>query len=75
LVDDYIEECRQAGVRIIRADIWKAAKYKTRTEFERWERKDSRATKTAGRYIMRVLTEKPHLKEAVSKKPAPKKPD
>jgi hypothetical protein len=74
LVDDYIEECRQAGVRIIRVDIWKAAKYKTRSEFERWERNDSRATETAGRYIMRVLTEKPHLKEAVSKKPAQKKP-
>lgn len=75
LVDDYIAEGRRAGIRITRKDIWKKASYANRTEFERWERNDvTRRNHTANENITRVLTEKPHLKEAVSKKPAQNKP-
>jgi hypothetical protein len=62
-VDTYIEEVfSQKGKRITRTDIWKSARYKSRTEFERWERHDRRATKTANERFTRILTEKPHLK-------------
>jgi hypothetical protein len=62
-VSAYIEEAVQkTGKRIKRTDIWKAVGYKTRTEFERWERNDRRATKTAHQRFTRFLTEKPHLK-------------
>jgi hypothetical protein len=55
-VDVYIEKIlRETGRRITRTDIWKSAGYKSRTEFERWERNDSRATKTAQRNFTRVL--------------------
>jgi hypothetical protein len=62
-VDAYIAECRQAGVRITRKDVWKKAGYSTRSEFERWQRNDSRVNRTAGENITRVLTEKPHLRK------------
>lgn len=62
-VDAYIDEVfRRTGKRVTRTDIWKSARYKTRTEFERWERKDRRATKTAHERFTGILTEKPHLK-------------
>jgi hypothetical protein len=62
-VDAYIEEVFCAtGKRITRTDIWKSARYKSRTEFERWERFDKRATKTADQRFTRILSEKPHLK-------------
>jgi len=62
-VDGYIEEVlRLTGKRIIRTDIWKLARYQTRTEFERWERNDPRATHTANARFSRILSEKPHLK-------------
>jgi hypothetical protein len=62
-VDAYIEEVlSQKGKRITRTDIWKSARYKSRTEFERWERHDRRATKAANERFTRILTEKPHLK-------------
>jgi hypothetical protein len=62
-VDAYIAEARCLGIQITRTDIWKKAAYKTRTEFERWERNDRRATQTANKNITRVLTEKPHLRK------------
>jgi hypothetical protein len=62
-VDAYIEEVfDRMGKRITRTDIWKSARYKSRTEFERWERNDHRATKTAHQRFTRILSEKPHLK-------------
>ena len=62
-VDAYIEEVfSRTGKRITRTDIWKSARYKSRTEFERWERNDRRATKTADQRFTRILSEKPHLK-------------
>ncbi len=62
-VDAYIEEVyRQTGKRITRTDIWKSARYKSRTEFERWQRCDARATSAAHERFTRILAEKPHLK-------------
>jgi hypothetical protein len=56
-VDSYIQAVFQrTGKRITRAAIWKSAGYKTRTEFERWERGDSRATKAADRNFTRILS-------------------
>ena len=62
-VQNYIDEVlRQTGKRISMAEIWKKAGYRSRTEFERWKRKDPRATEAAGKNISRILQEKPHLK-------------
>jgi hypothetical protein len=63
-VDAYIEEVSsRTGKRITRTDIWKSARYKSRTEFERWERNDlEHPNKTANQRFTRILTEKPHLK-------------
>src|ERR1022692_495314 len=62
-VDAYIEECRKAGKRVTRTDIWKKAGYKSRTEFERWERNDpNRPNKSAHERFTGILAEKPHLK-------------
>jgi len=62
-VDAYIKEVlEKTGKRITRADIWKSARYKSRTEFERWQRNDPKATKSANERFTRLLKEKPHLK-------------
>jgi hypothetical protein len=63
-VEAYIKEVLdKKGKRITRTDIWKNAGYKTRTEFERWERDDPRnQNKTAGERFRAILFEKPHLK-------------
>ena len=63
-VDAYIEEVfSRTRKRITRTDIWKSARYKSRTEFERWERNDlEHPNKTAHQRFTRILTEKPHLK-------------
>ena len=63
-VDSYIEEVfRRTGRRITRTEIWKSARYKSRTEFERWERNDPKnPNKTAHERFTRILREKPHLK-------------
>jgi hypothetical protein len=64
MVNKYIEDVfRIKGKRITRTEIWKMAKYKSRTEFERWERNDPKnPNKAANERFMRILTEKPHLK-------------
>ncbi len=62
-INAYIEEVyRRKKKRITRTDIWRAAHYKTRADFERWERGDKRATITAHERFTRILSEKPHLK-------------
>jgi hypothetical protein len=63
-VDAYIEEVfSRTRKRITRTDIWKAAKYRSRTEFERWERNDpDRPNRAAHAAFTRILTDKPHLK-------------
>jgi len=64
MVGAYIEEVRtKKGKRITKKDIWTAAGYQTRTEFERWERQDSKhPNKAAHENFTRILREKPHLK-------------
>jgi len=65
MVEAYIQEVlNEKGERIMRKDIWAAAGYKTRTEFERWERQDpKRPNKAADNTFTRILCiEKPHLK-------------
>jgi hypothetical protein len=65
MVDAYIEEVRlKTKKRITRKDIWREAGYKARTEFERWERQDSkRRNQSAHERFTRILSvEKPHLK-------------
>ena len=64
-VDAYIEEVSKKK-RITRTDIWKSARYKTRTEFERWEsywyeKHGRKPNKTADERFTGILTEKPHL--------------
>jgi len=62
-VDAYIEEVYvKTDRRITRKDIWKAARYRTRSEFERWQRCDPKTTPSAHQRFMRVFTEKRHLK-------------
>jgi hypothetical protein len=63
-VEAYIAEVlRETGKRITRKDIWTRAGYKSRTEFERWERSDpKRRNKSAGERFTRILQDKPHLK-------------
>jgi len=63
-VDAYIAEVwRVKGRRIRRTDIWKHARYQSRTEFERWERNDLRhPNKAAHERFTRILEEKPHCK-------------
>jgi hypothetical protein len=53
----------QTGKRITRTDIWKSARYKNRTEFERWERQDARRpNRAAHERFTQILNEKPDLK-------------
>lgn len=63
-VNAYIDEVlKKTGKRITRTEIWKKAGYKSRTEFERWERDDRKnVNKTANERFTRLLSEKPHLK-------------
>lgn len=63
-VEAYIEEVRiKTGHNITKADIWKMARYKSRTEFERWERNDpKRPNRAANERFSKILSEKPHLK-------------
>ena len=65
MVNEYIKEVlRKTGKQLTRKDIWTKAGYKTRTEFERWERQDpKRSNKAAAERFTRLLNvEKPHLK-------------
>ena len=59
-VDAFIEEVLQeTGKRITRTDIWRAAGYKDRTEFERFQRDDPRTTDSAKAAFYRTLKMKP----------------
>jgi hypothetical protein len=61
-IEAYLEEVlRTTGKRITKTDIWQKARYTSRSEFERWQRCDRRATKTAHQRFCRILSEKPHL--------------
>jgi hypothetical protein len=64
MVDAYIEDVlSKTSKRISRKDFWMKAGYETRTEFERWQRRDRKhPNKAADKNFMRILLEKPHLK-------------
>jgi hypothetical protein len=56
-VNSYLDAMLQkTGKRLRRKDIWKAVGYETRTEFERWERNDRRANKSAHERFTLFLT-------------------
>lgn len=64
-VEAYIKEVLvKTGRKITRREIWGAAGYTDRTEFQRWQRNDQKrqSNKRADRNFTHVLTEKPHLK-------------
>ena len=64
LINRYIDEVlKRTGKKITRSDIWRCAGYKTRTEFEKWQRNDpKKVNKSAADRFGRILSEKPHLK-------------
>ena len=55
LVDGFIEKIAAAGRKITRMDIWRAAGYKHSSEFQRWQRRDPRACRSAAINFNRVL--------------------
>ena len=62
-VDEYIREVRKiTGKQITRTDFWKAACYKDRSTFERWQKGHPKSTATADINFQRILTQKPHLR-------------
>jgi hypothetical protein len=64
MINAYIQEVlEKTGKRITRKHIWSKAGYTTRTEFERWERRDRRySNRSADETFTRILREKPHLR-------------
>ena len=67
-VDAYIEEVlSKRSKRISRKDIWVKAGYQTRTEFERWQRRDRKhPNKAADKNFMRHCTALSLLKKLTS---------
>ena len=62
-VKAFLTEAQAAtGERFLKKDIWRAAGYKSATEFQRWQQNHSRATETADRNIRRVLRDKQYRK-------------
>jgi hypothetical protein len=59
VVREYKRECRDAGIRITNAHIWKAARYRDESVFYRWL-----SGKMDSPPIEAVLGNKPHLKKA-----------
>jgi len=58
-VDTFISKLAEAGHRITRTNIWTVAGYTHRTEFERFQRGDTRTTRSAASSFNRVLGMKP----------------
>lgn len=58
-IDGFISKVGEAGRKITRKDIWTVANYKDRTEFERFQRGDTRTTQSAAENFKRVLNMKP----------------
>lgn len=54
-IERFIQRMAQAGLKVKRKDIWKAAGYTDRTEFERFQRGDSR-NKAASIAFNRILS-------------------
>ena len=58
-IDDFISKVRESGRKITRKHLWTAAGYKDATEFERYQREDSRTTKSAATTFNRILNMNP----------------
>jgi hypothetical protein len=58
-IDAFISKLAEAGREVTRKDIWIAAGYKDATEFERFQRGDSRTTRSAAAAFNRVLALQP----------------
>jgi hypothetical protein len=58
LVDRFIAKMKEAGRRITRRDIWRAAGYTERTEFQRFQRGDT-GNETATLNFKRILSMEP----------------
>ena len=68
-IDAFMLKVNEAGRKITRKDIWTAAGYKNRTEFERFQRGDKRTTRAASSSFNRVLRMTPeHFIRALEKK-------
>lgn len=59
VVDGFIAKLAEAGHKITRKNFWTVAGYKDRTEFERFQRGDTRTTQSATASFNRVLRMKP----------------
>ncbi len=72
-IDSFIAVVFDAtGAKIQRADIWKVAGYKDRTEFHRFQRDDPKTTKAARANFDRVLALKPERFVELQRKLKPK---
>jgi hypothetical protein len=58
-VQDFIARMTASGRRITRTDIWSVAGYGDPTEFERFQRGDTRTTESAKQVFKRVLAMQP----------------
>jgi len=54
-IDAFIQQMSDAGYSITRTDIWRAADYNDATEFERFQREDSRTTSGCAAKFSRIL--------------------
>jgi hypothetical protein len=72
-VDAFISKLAEAGQKITRKSIWTVAGYTHRTEFERFQRGDTRTTRSAASNFNRVLGMKPEdFVLALQKRKTPK---
>jgi hypothetical protein len=74
VIDAFISEVTEfAGRKITRKDVWTAGKYKDATEFERFQRSDSRTTAAAIKTFNRILKMNPADFISLLEKMTPKK--
>ena len=72
-IDSFIFKLAEAGRKITRKNIWKVAGYTNATEFERFQRGDTRTTQSAAAAFKRVLGMTPEaFVGLLDKKPATK---
>ena len=58
-IDAFLQTMRQHGHRVSRKDIWRVAGYEDATEFQRFQREDSRATAGSRQQFDRILSLRP----------------
>jgi hypothetical protein len=60
MVEAFLQKCLlETGVRVTRTMIWRAGGYRDRTEFERWQSRHPKATRTATQNFVRLLSMSP----------------